>query len=147
MRIVAGVLLLWMAASGVAWGQGPDEGGPNIQGTTPEREAVLRGQIRAMAPEVLPRRIIFLSDEKYVAAARAYRLRVPDGMSTVMFTHLPSRSVYVNTDLLFSDKNMGLCMAHELGHLATNSVRQEDAERAAGAYRKRLREFHGTPHE
>jgi hypothetical protein len=30
-------------------------------------------------------------------------------------------------------------MAHELGHLAMNSVREEDAERAAREYRKRLK--------
>jgi len=28
-------------------------------------------------------------------------------------------------------------MAHELGHLATNSVKEEDAERIAREYRKR----------
>lgn len=30
-------------------------------------------------------------------------------------------------------------MAHELGHLVTNSAKEEDAERAAREYRKRLK--------
>ncbi len=139
MRIATGMLLLVLVGSTVAKGQEQGESRIDIQGTTPKREAVLRLQIEAMAPAVPPKRIIFLSDQRYAAAARAFRLKVPDGMSTVMFTHLPSKSIYVNAETLFSDKNMGECMAHELGHLATNSLKQEDAEKAAGAYRKRLK--------
>jgi hypothetical protein len=31
-------------------------------------------------------------------------------------------------------------MAHELGHLATNSTKEGDAEKAAGPFRARLKE-------
>jgi Zn-dependent peptidase ImmA (M78 family) len=35
---------------------------------------------------------------------------------------------------------MGQWMAHELGHLATHSAKEEDAEKAAKEYRMRLKD-------
>jgi hypothetical protein len=52
-------------------------------------------------------------------------------MGSRMFTHLPSRSVFVHEDRYLGEEWLGHWMAHELGHLAANSVREEDAEKAA----------------
>jgi hypothetical protein len=109
-----------------------------VQGATPEREAALRRQIRVMQPPVLPYRIRFVPHWQYVNAARVYQLHVPTGMASKMFTHLASRSIFVDDDLSLGEDWLGHWMAHELGHLATNSAREEDAERAAHEFRMRL---------
>jgi len=56
-----------------------------------------------------------------------------------MFTHLPSRSVFIDSDRYVSDDSLGYWLAHELGHLAANSASESDANKAARDYRKRLR--------
>jgi hypothetical protein len=110
-----------------------------VQGAAPEREALLRHQIQVMQPTVLPYRIRFVPHWQYVYAAKIYQLHVPAGMGSKMFTHLPSRSVFVDEDRYLGEEWLGHWIAHELGHLATNSVREEDAEKAAREYRIRLR--------
>ncbi len=109
------------------------------QGATPREEALIRSQIQIMNPEVLPLRIIFVPHWKYVDNSRIFHLHVPAGYTSTMFTHLPSRTVFVDADRYVSDDSLGYWMAHELGHLATNSSREQDAEKAARDYRKRLR--------
>jgi len=108
-----------------------------VQGATPEREAVLRHQIQLMQPSVLPYRVRFVPHWQYVYAAKMYKLHVPTGMGSKMFTHLSSRSVFIDEDCYLGEEWLGHGMAHELGHLATNSVKEEDAERIAREYRKR----------
>jgi hypothetical protein len=119
--------------------------GYTVQGTTPERERLLRAQIQVMQPAVLPARIIFVPHWQYVYATRMYHLHVPTGMTSKMFTHLPSRSVYIDADLYGGNDWLGHWIAHELGHLATNSVKETDAERAAHEYRKRIAFKSETP--
>jgi Zn-dependent peptidase ImmA (M78 family) len=63
---------------------------------------------------------------------------VPAGFTSALFTHLPSRTVFIDADRYVSDESLGYWLAHELGHLVTNSVKEDDAERAARKYRKRL---------
>ncbi len=110
-----------------------------VQGATPERDAVLRHQIEVMQPAVLPYRICFVPHWQYVYAAHMYHLHVPTGMTSRMFTHLESRSVFIDEDRFSGEDWMGHWIAHELGHLATNSVREKDAEKAAAEYRRRLK--------
>jgi hypothetical protein len=57
-----------------------------------------------------------------------------------MFTHLPSRTVFIDNDQYLGEQWLGYWMAHELGHLKTNSAKESDAERAAREFRKRLRD-------
>jgi hypothetical protein len=109
-----------------------------MQGATSEREAVLRRQIQVMQPAVLPYRIRFVPHWQYVYATKMYQLHVPAGMGSKMFTHLPSRSIFIDEDLYLGEEWLGHWMAHELGHLATNSAKEEDAERTAREYRMRL---------
>src|SRR5260370_9205082 len=59
-----------------------------------------------------------------------------------MFTHLPSRSVFIDSDRYVSDDSLGYWVAHELGHLAANSASESDADKAAREYRKRLKRAH-----
>ena len=110
-----------------------------VFGATAQQEAILRAQIQIMHPEVLPLRVIFVPHWKYVVNTKTYRLRVPAGYTSTMFTHLPSRTVFIDADRYVSNDPLGYWMAHELGHLATNSVREADAEKAASEYRKRLK--------
>jgi hypothetical protein len=148
-------VVLWLGI--VAIGQGQQIGGSElitvngatspenlaytVQGTTPERERLLRTQIQVMQPAVLPHRIIFVPHWQYIYATKMYHLKVPTGMSSKMFTHLGSRSVYIDADLYGGDDWMGHWMAHELGHLERNSADENDAERAAAEYRRRLKEL------
>jgi len=112
-----------------------------VQGAPAEREAVLRHQIQVMQPSVLPYRIRFVPHWQYLYAAKMYQLHVPTGMGSKMFTHLLTRSVFVDEDRYDGEEWLGHWLAHELGHLATNSASEEDAERAALEYRKRLQKL------
>src|SRR5689334_6401737 len=92
-----------------------------VLGATPEQEALVRAQIRVMQPEVYPLRVLFVPHWKYMETARIFRLHVPAGYSSAMFTHLPSRSVFIDGDRYVSDDSLGYWLAHELGHLAAIS--------------------------
>ena len=111
-----------------------------IQGATPEQEALLREELRIVEPPVVPLRIIFVPHWKYIYTAKEFQLHVPTGMSSVMFTHLASRSVFIDESRILSDEGLTYWTAHELGHLATNSTKESDAERAAKPYRARLKD-------
>jgi hypothetical protein len=54
-----------------------------------------------------------------------------------MFTHLPSRTTFIDSDRYLGDDWLGFWMAHELGHLASNSTKEEDAEKVAREYHNR----------
>lgn len=107
---------------------------------TAEQEAMLRAQIRVMHPDVLPLRIFFVPHWKYLTTARDFHLHVPTGYGSFMFTHLPSRTIFVDNDRYLSEDWLGHWIAHELGHLATNSTKEENAEKAAHEFRKRLKQ-------
>jgi hypothetical protein len=92
-----------------------------------------------MNPEVLPLRVVFVPHWKYLDDARILRLHVPTGYLSQMFTHLPTRTVYIDTARYQGQDWLGYWMAHELGHLASGSVREEDAEKIAAKFRKRLK--------
>jgi len=110
-----------------------------VLGTTQQEEAVVRAQIRIMQPGVLPSRVVFVPHWKYVDDLRIFRLHVPTGYMSLMFTHLPSRTVFIDADRYISNDSLGYRMAHELGHLETNSTKEEDAEKAAAYFRRRLK--------
>jgi len=133
-------ILFFLATVPAGWTQtlGNDDITYTVQGATPEREAVLRRQIQVMNPPVLPYKIRFVPHWQYLHAAKTYQLHIPTGMASKMFTHLPSRSIFIDEDLYLGEEWLGHWMAHELGHLATNSAREDDAERVAREYRRRL---------
>jgi len=118
----------------------PSASSYTVLGATPEQEALVRAQIRVMQPEVLPLRILFVSHWKYIDTTKAFHLRVPAGYTSAMFTHLPSRSVFIDGDRYVSEDSLGYWLAHELGHLTANSASENDADRAAREYRKRLKD-------
>jgi len=93
-----------------------------------------------MHPSVYPLRVIFVAHWKYVDNTRIFQLHVPAGYTSAMFTHLPSRSVFIDSDRYISDDSLGYWLAHELGHLAANSASENEADKAARDYRKRLNE-------
>jgi hypothetical protein len=111
-----------------------------VLGATPGQEALVRNQIRVMQPAVHPLRVLFVPHWKYIDTARTFRLHVPTGYTSAMFTHLPSRSVFIDSDRYVSDDSLGFWLAHELGHLASNSTKEDDAEKAAREYRRRLKQ-------
>jgi len=111
-----------------------------VLGATPEQEALVRAQIRIMQPDVYPLRVLFVPHWKYIDTARIFRLHVPAGYTSAMFTHLPSRSVFIDSDRYVSDDSLGYWVAHELGHLSTNSASENDADKAAREFRKRLKD-------
>ena len=112
----------------------------SVIGATPRQETLLRAHIQIMHPEILPLRIVFVPHWKYLDTARTFRLHVPTGYTSAMFTHLPSRTVFIDTDRYINDDSLGYWMAHELGHLVTNSSKESDADKAAREYRKRLKD-------
>jgi hypothetical protein len=105
------------------------------------KEALLRAQIEAMHPDLLPSRIIFVPHWKYLDTTKSFQLHVPAGYTSAMFTHLPSQTVFIDADRILNDSSLGYWMAHELGHLATNSVKETDAEKGARELRKRLEDW------
>jgi len=118
-----------------------------VLGATSEQEALVRAQIRIMQPDVYPLRVLFVPHWKYVDTARTFRLHVPAGYTSAMFTHLPSRSVFIDSDRYVSDDSLGYWVAHELGHLAANSASENAADKAAREYRKRLKDARKQPAE
>jgi hypothetical protein len=118
----------------------PSANSYTVLGATPEQETLVRAQIRVMHPDVYPLRVLFVPHWKYIDTARTFRLHVPTGYGSAMFTHLPSRSVFIDSERYVSDDSLGYWVAHELGHLAANSVRESDADKAAGEYRRRLKD-------
>src|SRR5690348_3957223 len=113
-----------------------------VLGAAAEQEALVRSQIRVMQSYVYPLRVLFVPHWKYIDTARIFRLHVPAGYTSAMFTHLPSRSVFIDGDRYVSDDSLGYWFAHELGHLAANSTRESDADKAAREYRKRRKDIH-----
>ncbi len=112
----------------------------SVIGATPRQETLLRAQIQVMNAEILPLRIVFVPHWKFLDTAKTFHLHVPAGNASAMFAHLPSRTVFIDTDRYINDDSLGFWMAHELGHLATNSTKESDAEKAAGTFRTRLKE-------
>jgi hypothetical protein len=111
-----------------------------VEGATPRQEALLRTQLQVMQPDVIPTRIIFVPHWRYLYAAKMYRLHVPTGMSSKMFTHLASRRVFIDANYYGGDEALAYWMAHELGHLVANSADENSAEKAAKPYRNRLKD-------
>jgi hypothetical protein len=118
----------------------PSADGYTVFNATPAQEEALRAQIPLMHPDVLPLRVFFVPHWRYLAAARDFQLHVPTGYGSLMFTHLPSRTVFIDNDRYMGEDWLGHWIAHELGHLAKNSTKEEDAEKAARKYRKRLKQ-------
>src|SRR5437660_635107 len=69
-----------------------------VLGATSEQETLVRAQIRIMQPDVYPLRVLFVPHWKYVDTASTFRLHFPAGYTSAMFTHLPSRSVFIDSD-------------------------------------------------
>ena len=153
MKLGIWTTLFSLTVAQLAWGQTngklvntegnapePSANSYTVIGATPKQEALVRAQIQVMQPDVYPLRVLFVPHWKYMETARIFRLHVPAGYTSAMFTHLPSRSVFIDSDRYVSDDSLGYWVAHELGHLAANSTRESDADKAAGEYRKRLRD-------
>ena len=153
MKLRIWTVLLFLGFTQFGWGQTnekskpvskeatePSANGYAVIGATPDQEAALRTQLRLMQPSVLPLRILFVPHWKYVDTARIFQLHVPTRYTSAMFTHLPSGTVFIDSDRYMSAEWLGHWMAHELGHLASNSPKEEDAEKVAHEYRKRLKQ-------
>jgi len=153
MKLRICIALVSLAAGQFSWGQTDEVPTPTIPqnapldpgtlaviGATAEQEASLRSQIQIMHPKVLPLRVLFVPHGKYLDATRIFQLHVPQGFGSMMFTHLASRTVYVDNDRYMGTEWLGHWMAHELGHLASNSTKEGDAEKVAREYRKRLKQ-------
>jgi len=156
MRLAAGLVLLFLGFAQLSRGQTKDstsvvsEGKTapasstntyTVLGATPHQEAFVRSQIRTMQPPVLPLRVVFVPHWKYVDNTRVFHLHVPTGYTSALFTHLPSRTVFVDADRYINDDSLGYWLAHELGHLVTNSAKEDDADRAAKEFRGRLKDW------
>lgn len=113
-------------------------------GANAHEEALIRSEIDALQPAVLPLRVVFVPHWKYLDNTRIFRLYVPKGYSSAMFTHLPSRTTFIDADRYLGDEYLRRYFAHELGHLASNSPKEDDAERIVRDYRKRSRAIVGT---
>jgi hypothetical protein len=154
MKILAVAVLFFLGFAQMGWGQtkgstnvagvGDNEMAPAVQtnsfvvfGATAQQEALVRSQIQTMQPVVLPLRVVFVPHWKYVDNTRVFRLHVPTGYTSALFTHLPSRTIFIDADRYF-EESLGYWLAHELGHLVTKSANENDAEKAAREFRKRL---------
>ena len=158
MKVAAGAVLFFLGfgftqicrgqtdGSAKLAGGGEDETAPAVPisgyvvfGATPQQEALVRSQIQIMRPTVLPLRVVFVPHWKYVDNARVFHLHMPTGYTSTLFTHLPSRTVFIDEDRYF-DESLGYWLAHELGHLVTNSADEHEADKAAREFRSRLKD-------
>jgi hypothetical protein len=154
MKLAVGTVLFFLGFAQFSWGQtngsanlvSPDSSAQAssansyaVFGASPQQEALVRSQIQIMQPAVLPLRVFFVPHWKYVDNTRIFHLHVPTGYTSAMFTHLPSRTVFIDADR-YIDESLGYWLAHELGHLATNSAKEQDAEKAAKEFRERLQQ-------
>src|SRR5467141_3390273 len=113
MKLRIGTVLFLVTIAQVAWGQTstnpklvnaeatspePSVNNYTILGATSEQETLVRAQIRIMHPDVYPLRVLFVPHWKYVDTARTFRLHVPAGYTSAMFTTLPSRTVFIDID-------------------------------------------------
>src|SRR5215469_16579461 len=136
MKLAVGTALFFLGLAQVCWGQtnrtinlvSDSETAPALSanryavlGATPQQETLVRSQIQTMRPSVLPLRVVFVPHWKYVDNTRVFHLHVPTGYTSKLFTHLPSRTVFVDADRYINDESLGYWLAHELGHLVTNS--------------------------
>jgi hypothetical protein len=157
MKLAVGTLLVFLGFAQFTWGQtdssanlvsgdssapAPSANSYVVFGASPQQEALVRAQIQIMQPPVLPLRVFFVPHWKYVDNTRIFHLHVPTGYTSAMFTHLPSRTVFIDADRYVNDESLGYWLAHELGHLVTNSAKEQDAEKAAHEFRKRLKQAH-----
>ena len=155
MKLAVGSVLFFLAFAQFSWGQTNGTRNPvrsedsalalspnayAVFGATPQQEALIRSQIQIMGAPVLPTRVFFVPHWRYVANTRIFHLHVPTGYTSALFTHLPSRTVFIDADRYINDESLGYWLAHELGHLTTNSSKEEDAEKAAHEFRKRLKD-------
>jgi hypothetical protein len=154
MKLAVGLVLLFLGFTQLSWGQTKEgtsvvnegEAAPvfsantyAVLGATPQQEALVRSQIQTMQPAVLPFRVVFVPHWKYVDNTRVFHLHVPTGYTSALFTHLPSRTVFIDADRYIED-SLGYWLAHELGHLVTNSADEHEANKAAREFRRRLKE-------
>jgi hypothetical protein len=154
MKLAVATVLLFLEFAQFSWGQtngianlvsGDSSArttSPNsyvVYGASPQQEALVRAQIQVMQPTVLPLRVFFVPHWKYVENTRIFHLHVPTGYTSAMFTHLSSRTVFIDADR-YIDQSLGYWLAHELGYLAMSSPREDDAEKTAHEYRKRLKQ-------
>ncbi len=152
LRLLAAVLMLGFVES--SWAQSSENRRQDIEiatdagssansftvlGATPRQEELVRAQIQVMQPDVYPQRIIFVRHWKYVETARIFQLHVPAGYTSAMFSHLASRTVFIDADRYVSDDSLGYWLAHELGHLAAHSASESEADKAARGLRARLK--------
>jgi hypothetical protein len=155
MKLAIGTALLLFAFPQFGWGQsngtskqvsGEETAAAlsqtdySVIGATPSQELSLRTQIQVMQPSVLPLRVLFVPHWKYIDTARVFHLHVPSGYTSAMFTHLPSRTTFIDSDRYRGEDWLGYWMAHELGHLASNSTKEKDAEKVAREYRNRWKQ-------
>jgi hypothetical protein len=156
MKLAVGTLLFFLGFAQFSWGQrngsansvnsdssapAPSPNSYTVSGASPQQEALVRARIQLMQPAVLPLRVFFVPHWKYIDNTRIFHLHVPTGYTSAMFTHLPSRTVFIDADR-YIDESLGYWLAHELGHLVTNSAKEQDAEKAAHEFRKRLKQAH-----
>lgn len=128
MNLAVGSVLLFLGFTQLSWGQTKgttsvvNEGETAsalsantyaVLGATAQQEALVRSQIQTMQPAVLPLRVVFVPHWKYVDNTRVFHLHVPTGYTSVLFTHLPSRTVFIDADR-YSDESLGHWLAHEL---------------------------------
>ena len=84
---VAGALVFEPATEGYA-----------VKDATPSQESALHAQIQLINPPVLPLQIFFIPHWKYLNATRAFQLHIPKKYSSLIFTHLPSQTIFVDND-------------------------------------------------
>jgi len=128
MNLAVGTVLFFLGFAQLSWGQ--TNGTTNLVsseptsalssnsyavfGATPQQEALVRSQLQIMQPAVLPLRVFFVPHWKFVDNTRIFRLHVPKGYTSALFTHLPSRTVFIDADRYINDEYLGYWLAASL---------------------------------
>ncbi len=122
MKLAAGTVLFFLGFAQFSWGQ------------TNGSAHLVSGDSSAPTPSPNSY-VVFGASPQQEALVRAQIQIIQPAVLPLRVFFVPHWKYVDNTR-----ESLGYWLAHELGHLATSSPREDDAEKAAHEYRKRLKQ-------
>ena len=85
--------------------------------------------------------VIILEHQKFLEMREAFHAH----KTKLAFSSLQARRIYLSARMFGDFDTLLRCITHELGHFATQSVYEDNAERAANRIRWRMRQTCVSP--
>jgi hypothetical protein len=84
--------------------------------------------------------VVILEQQKFLEMREAFHAH----KTKLAFSSLQARRIYLSSRMFGDFETLLRCITHELGHFATQSVYEDQAERAADRIRQRARQACGS---